>query len=381
MHRNYTKDKKINIFWEDCIDVLKAIKSDKIDTVITDPPYGINFCNAKWDYHVPSILYWQEMLRVVKPGAYLLTFGGERTFHRVACNIEDAGWRLVGTLIWLYSSGMPKGLNVGKAIDKKLDKKRKIVGTKLGKPGYSLAKNDNVGRAVYGKFSSAQTECAITAPASADAEKFDGYNTALKPAFEPIILAMKPLDGTYADNAQKWGVAGLNIDACRIPTEGKDKERHLAEWKRFQSAKAKENTVGNMGLKNVDISTYAKEGRWPANVIFDESEAEKLNKLYPEASRYFFCSKASKKERGSHNDHLTVKPRSLMEWLCLLTRPPHGGIVLDPFMGSGTTCLACIATDRRFIGIEKDKHYYKIAKKRIVDELKDRRTQSYHNRC
>lgn len=340
MHRKYTKDKKINIFWEDCIDVLKALKPDKIDTIITDPPYGISFCNEKWDYHVPAVAYWQEMLRVAKLGAYLLSFGGERTFHRVACNIEDAGWRLVGTLVWLYSSGMPKGLNIGKAIDKKLNKKR-----------------------------------------SAEVSKFEGYNTALKPAFEPIILAIKPTDGTFAQNALKWGVAGLNIDACRIETTGKDKERHLNEWRRFQSKNANKNVVGKMGFKNVDISKYAKEGRYPANVIFDEYEAEKLNKLYPEASRYFFCSKANKKERGSYNDHVTVKPLSLMKWLCLLTRPPHGGIVFDPYMESGTTCLACIATDRRFIGIEKDKHYYKIAKKRIVDELKGRRTQSYHNRC
>jgi site-specific DNA-methyltransferase (adenine-specific) len=351
------------------------MKENSVDTVITDCPYELNFMQKKWDRSGISFQKetWEKVLRVLKPGGYLLCFGAPRTYHRLACAIEDAGFIFNTCLMWIFGSGMPKSLNIGLALDKR--------------GGYK------------------SIDLGLT---SLEATVFEQYGSQLKPAYEPILLCMKPMEGTYAENALKWGIAGLNIDGCRIPTKGKDKERHLKEWDRRQSEGAKGNIVGKMGLQDRDLSAYKKEGRWPANVIFDEQAGKLLDKQSgitksgamkhtveaysgtshtkmlrgrsgPEnqhgdsggASRFFYCSKASRRDRGEGNNHPTCKPTALLEYLCKLTKTPFGGTVLDPFMGSGTTGIACLRTGRKFIGIEIDKEYFEIAKRRIVNEIKN----------
>ena len=216
---------KVKLYRGDCLEVMKRFKRNFFDSVITDPPYALNFMNHGWDEFIPAVEYWEEMLRVSKPGAILFSFGGTRTYHRLMCNIEDAGWQIKDCLCWLQGEGFPKSLSIG-------------------------------------KFE----------------KSFVGYGTCLKPAWEPIIFAMKPLEGTYEHNAKKWKVAGLNIDDCRVSVNGKDKEKHLKEWDRFQSGNAKGNIVGNMGLKNVDLSAYRKEGRFPANLILGERGKKELDR-------------------------------------------------------------------------------------------------------
>jgi len=252
---------------------------------------------------------WRRVRRVLKPGATLLCFGGTRTFHRVTAAIEDAGFEIRDSIVWLYAQGLPKSHQLR-------------------------------------------------------VEGFLGWGTGLKPAWEPIMVAMKPLDGTFAENACTWGVAGLHVDGCRIP------------------------------------AATSERGRFPANVILDEEAAKMLdeqsgilksgkprgirrakNRVYGRfrqgmpvtgygdsggASRFFYCAKASPSERGDGNNHPTVKPLKLTEYLCRLTRTPGGGTVLDPFLGSGTTAIACLKTGRACVGIERDSHYCEIAKRRVA---------------
>lgn len=308
-----------------CNKLMKTIKSNTIDSIITDPPYGINFMGKKWDYDIPSIRCFKRMLRIAKPGAILLCFGGTRTFHRMACNIEDAGWQIRDCIMYMYGSGFPKSHNISKAIAKTKNNKQSDI--------------------------------------------WDGWGTGLKPAFEPIIIAMKPLDGTFAHNALKWGVAGLNIDASRI--EAKDMielEKERMHFENYQLHK-KTNTGQNFLASKKLIATH-NVGRWPANIILDKKAGKMLNTQAESTSRFFYCAKVSKKERNlglkkSTNKHPTVKSLSLMKYLCTLTQTPLGGIVLDPFMGSGTTGMAAKLTGRHFIGIEKEEEYIKIAKLRM----------------
>lgn len=329
---------KIKLIRADCLRRMRSMEPDSVDTIITDPPYGLDFMGKAWDHGSPGPAFWKAALRVAKPGAFLLCFGGTRTFHRLAVSIEDAGWELRDCMMWVYGTGFPKGYNLGKKLP-----------------------------------------------------DFQGYNTALKPAWEPIIVAMKPLDGTFLKNAEKHGVAGFNIDATRIGFRNEADEKESKQKNRQD--KRKRGAHGN----------YNPPGRFPPNVILDPTAAQLLDaqsgstkstggqaslgafrkgKVYGKgkdirekkdpgygdtggASRFFYCAKASSSERGKGNNHPTVKPLKLMEYLCLLTRTPKGGIVLDPFMGSGTTGLACRNTKRSFIGIEKSKEYFKIARRRI----------------
>jgi DNA modification methylase len=384
--------------------LLRLLPDNSIDSIITDPPYGLSFMGKKWDYDVPSVEVWKECLRVAKPGAILLSFAGTRTYHRMAVNIEDAGWEIRDCIMWVYGSGFPKSLNIGKAVDKLQGNEREVVGTKEtgadnpnGKGTMQLSKKtftDENGKTVFN----------LT---KGDSE-WKGYGTALKPACEPICVAMKPLDGTFAQNAEKWGVAGLWIDGGRV-----EAEPELAKnWNRKQSQSAKEGRNSmHGGLDTIDLRAYTPSGRFPANIIHDGSD--EVVGLFPEsksgsAARFFYCAKASKAERNMgceglsdklkltqmrsangangtgeknfeggfqdqvmKNHHPTVKPLALMEYLCKLTKTPTGGIVLDPFMGSGTTGLACMKTGRTFIGIEREAEYAEIAKARIsVKELK-----------
>jgi site-specific DNA-methyltransferase (adenine-specific) len=550
----YYQSGDVTLYSGDLRNVLPALPECSVDCVVTDPPYGYSFMGKDWDHSVPGSEYWKEVLRVCKPGAILLAFGGTRTFHRLTCAIEDAGWEIRDCLMWLYGSGFPKSLDISKAIDKAAGAKREVVGSKVGLPGYSL-KHQGVGGVLAGRadgsLDNSEGECAITAPATDLAKQWQGYGTALKPSWEPIILAMKPLDGTFANNAEKHGVAGLNIDACRIATEENlnggayakngsrsklvDDKREGAAAGMFQSGK----TVGQEYVQPV--------GRFPANLLLDEEAAKQLDeqtgtlksgtnctrtkpgtgyhgnigkagdvqttygdsggasrfyrviscqdqnhhlnsvntveigfnpqsvaedsvlalavilehlgetvsneplarfiadmrnvlsdstktgtqtilssgekcvqeskhmlmeqlKLDPvncaeiskqtniittiqnllctsgfvdlvmssnilkswavgevvcPKNRFKYCAKASKKERGDGNDHSTVKPLSLMEYLLTLCSTPTGGVVLDPFAGSGTTLVAAKRLGRTCIGVELLEHNCEIAKSRI----------------
>ena len=222
----------------DVLKTLATMEDDSFHGVFTDSPYGLGFMEKRWDRQLPSVEVWREMLRVCKPGAMLLAFGGTRTFHRLACHIEDAGWEIRDCLYWLYGEGMPKALNLGKAIDKRLAAKRKVVGTNL----------------------------------------WDGYGTTLKPACEPILLAMKPLDGTFADNALAHGCGGLNIDACRIGMSGGTTRSHQSAYPR--KANGTEDRSKCWARSGHKVEAIDK-GRWPANVILDEEVAEALDRQNP----------------------------------------------------------------------------------------------------
>jgi site-specific DNA-methyltransferase (adenine-specific) len=358
-----------------------------IDHVVTDPPYGLEFMGKEWDGQVPGPEYWQAIARVCKPGSLLLAFGGTRTWHRLACAIEDAGWEIRDTLLWLQGQGFPKSADVGKLIDKAKGAQREVVGTKLGQPGYSLADNGRTNE-VYGDLHNPAAECAITVPATDLAKQWTGWAFALKPAWEPIILAMRPLEGRIADNAEKHGVAGMNIDACRIgenPGYKYNADKNGTTFHGKQGERIK-RTAEKAGTQFIE----ATKGRWPANVLFDEEAAamldeqsgitkssakprhngdfksvakghEKAHTTFGHedeggASRFFYTAKASKKERGPGNDHPTVKPLALMKYLLTLLSTPTGGVILDPFAGSGTTLLAAQKLGRQCIGVELDPH-------------------------
>ncbi|RXG62829.1 site-specific DNA-methyltransferase [Candidatus Atribacteria bacterium 1244-E10-H5-B2] len=539
---------------------MKTMPDNCIDTVITDPPYGLEFMGKEWDklsrnlmnpnskkdierkakygknyagrcsnlpdlsklnkygYEIQQWHYnWAtEALRVAKPGATLLCFGGTRTYHRLACAIEDAGWILKDCIMWIYGSGFPKATDISKQIDKMAEKNIKIIEAKkeLGKwlkdkrgdkPQKEISKHflsktggltgcvanwelgfnlptweiwiklkelldlDNrfdyliegrpknyieAERKVMGKDSrkanSSSFNCGlgkwdITAPVTPEATLWNGWKShGLKPAYEPILVCMKPNEVSYANNALKWGVAGLNIDGGRIGTEKVNV--HDAPKGTFAGGKQNRGSIKN--YRN-------HQGRYPANVILDEESAGLLDEQAPKtgafakvksghsgkskgiyhdyaqrgddgttfycnglrgASRFFYCAKASKSERNrgceglenvkftagnysqspvckdcgktlngtndhsncsgeieyremkskkTGNNHPTVKPLALMKYLCTLTKTPTGGIVLDPFCGSGTTLMACKELKRDYIGIDNNPEYCEIARKRV----------------
>lgn len=212
----YYQESGITIYHGDCREVLPTLEENSIDTVITDPPYGLSFMGNDWDHGVPGCEFWKHVLRVCRPGAFLLAFGGTRTYHRLACAIEDAEWEIRDCMMWLYGSGFPKSMNISKAIDAKAGTVREIISQ--GKPVKRMipgADQDETGSWIKNNGRTfVPTE---TIPSTDSAKLWNGWGTALKPAWEPIIVAMKPLDGTFAQNAISHGVAGLNIDGGRIP--------------------------------------------------------------------------------------------------------------------------------------------------------------------
>jgi len=337
----------------DCIETMKKMIDEgiKVDSIVTDPPYELGFMGKKWDSS--GIAYnwetWSLCLDLLKSGGHLLSFGGSRTYHRMAVAIEDGGFEIRDQLMWLYGNGFPKSLNIGKAIDKKQGYKREKVDA-----SGMLHKNTNMNDDGWYKRNQENPQMDSDKPVGEDAIKFSGWGTALKPAHEPIVLARKPIsEKTITDNVLKHGTGGINIDGCRV------------------------------GLSEL--------GRFPANVIH--------NGLQEDWARYFYCPKASKKERNfglidleekqysfdgrkkeienpfqrnksvAKNNHPTVKPIKLMQYLCRLITP-KGGTVLDPFMGSGTTGLACEAEGFDFIGIEKEEEYFETAKARLKSQEK-----------
>ncbi len=372
----------IKLLQGDCLEQMKQLPDNSVDSIVTDPPYGISFMAKKWDYDVPSIEVWKESMRVLKPGGHALIACGTRTQHRMVVNIEDAGFEVRDVVSWIYGSGFPKSLNISKAIDKAAGAEREVVGTKDVGPDMRSGNfsNDTGERMV----------ATITAPATDEAKQWDGWGTALKPSCEFFTLARKPLsEKTIAANVLKWGTGGINIDGCRVGTET------LPEQKSGQSK------IGT--FERQDMVTPERQGRFPANLIHDGSQ-EVLD-LFPEtnkdlAARFFYCPKASKKDRDeglegfedgqpvggadkwtetdrrrgggitrkpSKNTHPTVKPTALMQYLCRLITPT-GGVVLDPYMGSGSTGKAAVKEGFSFVGCELDCDYYKIACNRINQE-------------
>jgi len=440
----------------DCIEKMKELEENSVDAIVTDPPYGLEFMGKKWDKFPlkdrggrltgsgnptdargfgKNVAYgnsqdasnnlqyfcnqWaRECLRILKPGGFLLSFGGTRTYHRMACGIEDAGFEIRDCIQWLYGSGFPKSLNVGKAVDKLQGNDREFIGikenyhNKKGKDGFMV--------------NTERIDLDITKGQS----EWEGWGTALKPANEPIVVARKPLsEKNVALNVLKWGTGGINIDACRIGTE------ILKEHKSGNIP----NDRGKWGLKEGYVMNE-RQGRFPANIILDEEAGQMLDEQsgisissggrigkkdksnidfglsgnYKKgnpglgdkggASRFFYCAKASKSERnkgceeleekkqdlsrkegnpggdnprnrGVHlrkNNHPTVKPIKLMEYLVKLVSR-KGATILDPFLGSGTTGIASIKLGRKFIGIEKEEEYIKIAKARIKPYIEQRR--------
>jgi site-specific DNA-methyltransferase (adenine-specific) len=314
-----------------------------------------------------NVELWKECLRVLKPGGHLLAFGGTRTYHRMACAIEDAGFEIRDCIMWIYGSGMPKSHDISKAIDKKLGAKREVIGV----DEVFLRRNPNntgVGRIVTKSdgttldgrktpYKKSEHAGSITAPATPEAKQWEGWGTALKPANEPIVLARKPLsEKTIAENVMKWGTGGLNIDGCRVGTE------QMGGYV-VKSSLGRRTSEGG---EHKDFIATSTTGRFPANVILDEEAAQLLDEQSGGSiSRFFYCAKASKNERGEGNNHPTVKPTKLIEYLVTLITPPNG-IVLDPFIGSGTTAIASLNTGRSFIGIELNEGYVEIARRRVA---------------
>lgn len=321
----------------DCLNEMRKMEANSISAIVTDPPYGLSFMGKGWDHAIPGKEYWEECKRLLKPGSFLLAMGGTRTFHRLTCAIEDVGLEIRDCISWLYGSGFPKSHN-------------------------------NFG--------------------------IEGYGTALKPAWEPIIMAMKPCDGTFKQNAEKWGQAGINIKACRIGIKGATKRSHQAEYPKNKDGR--EDRSKHWARTGHNVKEISK-GRWPANLILDEEAGQMLDEQSGiKASRFFYCAKASPSERNDgldglpetcapkngaekrltvgeskdvalprSNNHPTVKPLKLMEYLIKLVMPLQGGMLLDPFAGSGTTILAAMRLGFDSIGIEKDEGYCEIAKARL----------------
>jgi len=404
-----------------------------VDSVVTDPPYGLGkepdprdvlrawldgeefkpggagFMGKSWDAFVPSPLVWAECLRVLKPGGHLVAFAGSRTYDWIALGVRLAGFEVRDQLLWMYGSGFPKSMNVSKAIDRAAGAKREVIGTaeSWNRPdsieGHTARMNASPG--IYD----------ITAPATEAARKWDGWGTALKPAHEPIVLARKPLSGTVAANVLEHGTGAINVDGCRVEGSGSLVRPSIGRV---------DNQVLGRGLGGVQIEP---QGRWPANIlhdgspevlaVFPETTSGALapyreahddptsfgfarNKTYQSApntgsaARFFYCAKASRAERelgladfapetvgdgrqtandtayqrgktARRNTHITVKPVAVMRWLTRLVTPP-GGVVLDPYSGSGTTGVAAALEGFEFIGCELSLEYVKIARARIA---------------
>ena len=393
----------------DCREVMASMADDSVDAIVTDPPYELGFMGKSWD--ASGIAYdlevWRQALRVLKPGGHLLAFSGSRTYHRMVCAIEDAGFEIRDQIMWLYGSGFPKSHDVSKAIDREAGAEREVIGRKEYWSPSGRREHAGMGtHEWHSPFHDDPEACersrAITAPATEAARTWSGWGTALKPAHEPIVVARKPFKGTIAANVLAHGTGALNINGCRVGTEGGTRKpgKQKFGWKSTGSG------------ERVTI-TWIDAGRWPANVIHDGSDD--VLRLFPEtsvskgeahfkthstykwsrshadatsepqhgqeigygdsgsAARFFYCAKASKRDREEGlqpgdrraNHHPTVKPTDLMRYLCRLVTPP-GGLVLDPFTGSGSTGKAAVLEGFRFVGCELSEEYAAIARARIA---------------
>ena len=347
---------RFKTFHGDCLDVMSRQSESSVDSVVCDPPYGLSFMGKHWDHGIPGPVFWQQALRVAKPGAHLLAFGGTRTFHRLACAIEDAGWEIRDCLMWVYGSGFPKSLDVSKAIDKAAGAEREVVGNCRG-----LTKGDGGRYNGHNTDEIGATNVDITIPATPAAKQWAGWGTALKPAWEPVLLARKPFDSTVAANVLNHGTGAINVDGCRVHSH--DSEGYAYTVQRMMPG-AGQNATGKTHQEGIEFKGHTKDGRWPANFTHDGSD--EVTALLGDAARFFYCAKASRKDRGDGNSHPTVKPCDLMRYLCRLVTPPNG-IILDPFMGSGSTGKAAILEGFRFVGIEKEAEHFGKSNQRLLE--------------
>lgn len=343
----------------DCLEVLATLPDNSVDSIVTDPPYGLSFMGKKWDYDVPSVAIWEQCLRVLKPGGHLLAFAGTRTQHRMACRIEDAGFEIRDMIAWVYGSGFPKSLDVSKAIDRAAGAEREVLGVdeewvkRTGcRVGGSTYTTDTFGSA------SGPNAGKITAPATPEAQQWSGWGTALKPALEPITMARKPFSSTVAANVIQYGTGAINVDGCRVGTQ-------TITYIAGETG----GDTGKYGARKRAEASTTVTGRWPANIIHDGSNEAALS--LKSGARFFYTAKAGKVDRESENNHPTVKPTMLMAYLCRLITQP-GGTILDPFMGSGSTGKAATINGFRFIGIERDPEYHKISEARISNQHEGR---------
>jgi len=403
----------------DSIDHLKTLPDSSIDAVVTDPPYGLGNCSPRavsaaltawlageeyqpsgagfmgksWDAFVPGPELWREVYRVLKPGGHAVIFAGSRTVDLMGIAVRLAGFEVRDMLHWLYGSGFPKSHDVSKALDKRIGAEREVIGEVKATGTARRIKGRGMGAATAGlDVEYEPTTIQYTAPASPLAQQWSGWGTALKPAHEPILLCRKPLAGSVAENVEQWGVGGLNIDGCRLQW-GEEEPYH------YPNGLGKESNVDpssiRLGRLEGQQITGAENGRWPANILLDPSAGAALDlQAGFEASRFFYEGKASREEREAglvglearavgdgretpidnpyqrgetkrQNVHPTVKPIAVMRWLCKLITPP-GGVILDPFCGSGTTGCAAAQLGFEFVGIEREPEYAEIARARIA---------------
>ncbi len=416
----------------DCLAVLPTLDENSLDSCVTDPPYHLTsivkrfgkngsapaqfgtdgaysrasagFMGKQWDGG--DIAFrpetWAEVYRVLKPGAHLLAFGGTRTYHRMACAIEDAGFEIRDCIQWLYGSGFPKSHDVSKGIDRAAGAEREIVGKRQFADG-TFARDGAVMGARNGIYGAAEGAPVLTAPATDAARQWEGWGTALKPACEMIVLARKPLsEKTVAANVLRWGTGALNIDGCRVPTDATD----AAAMERCNTPGSGRMTTGG-GLQGTGTFSRSSptgelkttQGRWPANIIHDgsnevlagfpetglsngrnsvgrvdqaftddarKSRRDDIHEGFGDtgsAARFFYCAKASKKDRAG-SKHPTVKPIKLIQYLIRMVTPP-GGTVLDPFAGSGTMAEAAVREGMRCVLIEREPEYQADIRRRI----------------
>ena len=362
----------------DCIEAMKEMPDNSVDSIVTDPPYELGFMGKKWDNTgiAFNIEVWQEALRVLKPGGHLIAFSGSRTYHRMAVAIEDAGFEIRDQIMWIYGSGFPKSMTVSKAVESHLlnGKSNPMALRKTEQDGdgesYQLTGKNN---GILGKTRVYDRK--EFSPSTEQAKQWEGWGTALKPAHEPMVLARKPIINTVADNVINYGTGALNIDVSRIERAEGDNSVAGHRTATFGTQETESGGDGSGGWQQNSA------GRWPANVIHDGSE--EVVEYFGESARFFYCAKASKRDRdegldktktekvdGSDressrlNHHPTVKPTELMRYLCKLITPPKG-IVLDPFMGSGSTGKAAVIEEFEFIGIDQSAEYCEIARTRI----------------
>ena len=360
----------------DCLERLKELPDASVDAICTDPPAGINFMQADWDKDKGGRVEWvkwmtdvaKECIRLIKPGGHAIVWAIPRTSHWTAMAWEDAGWDCRDVITHIFGSGMPKSLSVDRAIDDELGVERTVVGERVMVQGGGSSLQFRVGerREVISK---------VTVATSEEARRWDGWGTNLKPASEHWILLRKPFEGTVAQNVILHGTGAINLKGCRV--EAEDGYRAGADPSLFEPAKV----------------PVLSEGRWPANLLHDGSSAalsvleatpreaasgkplKRKSKLdeqgRPHAARFFYCTKIKRKDReegleegGIINTHPTVKNTELMRFLVRLIGPPEG-IVLDPFMGSGSTGKACAEEGLQFLGIEREKEFFDISEARI----------------
>jgi site-specific DNA-methyltransferase (adenine-specific) len=408
---------------------MKTMEENSVDSIVTDPPYELGFMGKSWDSTgiANNKEMWAEALRVLKPGGHLLSFGGTRTYHRMACAIEDAGFEVRDMVSWIYGSGFPKSLNIGKAVDKLQGNESEVVGTQM--LGGNAAQTTKEKGGTYASNTNAVGVKAIEVKLTKGTSQWEGWGTALKPACEPCVLARKPLsEKTVALNVLKWGTGGINIDGSRVGYAS-EKDKTEGQSARISLTKGNEYTL-HKSMEGMDRSDRSEiTGRFPANILHDGSDevlevfpiSSTTGKRTPQsqskdkkqgdsqvgwhvsrseseysdsgsASRFFYCAKTSKSERNkgceeleevvaggmagradgslegnivmNRNNHPTVKPQALMKYLITLITP-KGGTVLDPFVGSGSTLVAAKELGFNYIGIEKEVEYIKIINARL----------------